>query len=277
MINARIKELVTETFFRLTGRNRSPWRAQEKLDLLYVLGSGSTHDDLELRYSLRSIEKYCKNYGRIIVVGRKPEWLTNVEFIPCDDNMGSAHKNMMKKILWAVHHQSCHISDWFVVQADDHFYTRPYDFRKISNYYKDELPRTLEECDFDDQYKISMVDTYHYLKKKGYPTKNGSMHCGFLFNRSLMLQLESELFAPGFYKQFGIESFTVMASALNKHLHIPYRYRKDCKVRSFLGEKGLVEKIDGNFCFSIYDRAFQHALLPILQRWYPEPSKYEKF
>lgn len=245
------------------------------MDLLYVLGNGSKHDDVELRFSLRSIEKWCKGYDRIFVVGRKPDWLTNVEFYPCEDDMGAAHKNMMKKILLACNETD--ISNWFVSQSDDHFYVRPYDFKKTGVYHKGEIHTMMANQNQSEEYVRSMLDTCEYLKERGYGTLNGSQHCGCLFYKPLILQLQEELFKPGFDLQYGIEPSSTMANALVKHMKKKYVYRRDCKVSEFHGEQHLKEIIGDNFCFSIYDRAFQYLILPILKRWYPEPSKYELY
>lgn len=244
----------------------------KKQDQLYVLGNGSRHNDIELRFSLRSLEQNCKGYGRIFVVGRKPEWLTNVDFIPCEDNMGAAHKNIMKKILLACESD---ISDWFTLQADDHFYVRPYDFRRNRPYNKGELKPALAELEDVTEYRLSMVDTYHYLHDNGLPTMNGSQHCGCVFNKTLVQKLEDELFRPTLDYKYGIEPSSLMSACINKYLGIPYEYRKDIKISEFCGEQDLRGRIGDNFCFSIHDRAFQNLILPILQRWFPKPSIYE--
>ena len=46
------------------------------MDMLYILGNGSKHDNQELRWSLRSLEKYGRNVGSIAIVGEPPEWLS---------------------------------------------------------------------------------------------------------------------------------------------------------------------------------------------------------
>lgn len=243
------------------------------MDLLYLLGHGSRHDNVEIRYSLRSIEKYCKGYDRVFVVGQCPEWLRNVEYIPCPDDQGYSHKNMMKKILHAC--KNSDISEDFVMQADDHFYVRPYDFRDIKPYEKGELRSELWHPDRDTVYQQSIVDTRKWLEKHGYPYRNGSQHCGMWFKKSLWLQIEEEMLKPAFIFPYGLESSSIMAAALNKHLGIPYEYRKDCKVGNFGNEDDLKAKIGDNFCFSIYDIAFCSGIERILAKWYPNKSKYE--
>lgn len=50
--------------------------------IIPLLYSGSTWDNNELRYCLRSLEKNFKEEFRIIIIGDKiPDWLINIEFI----------------------------------------------------------------------------------------------------------------------------------------------------------------------------------------------------
>lgn len=244
------------------------------MDLLYLLGSGSRHNNVELKYSLRSIEMYCTGYKRVFLVGEKPEWITNVEYFPSDDLYDCTHKNMMKKILDACHYTD--ISEDFVMQGDDHFYVRPYDFSKIVPYEKGELPTQFKDREVAPKYRTSLIDTRNWLISHGYPYMNGSQHCGMWFRKSLFLEIESELLLPAFGFKYGLESSSIMSAALNKHLGIPYEHRKDCKIKDFSSEEHLQERIGDNFCFSIYDGAFNNGIEYILDKWYPKKSKYEK-
>lgn len=47
------------------------------MDIIYSIGSGSTWDNNELRYSLRSLDMYGKSYDRVFVVGNIPEFLSD--------------------------------------------------------------------------------------------------------------------------------------------------------------------------------------------------------
>ena len=41
------------------------------MDVLYYIGVGSMRNNMELRLSLRAIEKHCKDLGKVYVVGNK--------------------------------------------------------------------------------------------------------------------------------------------------------------------------------------------------------------
>lgn len=243
-------------------------------DLLYIVGSGSKHNDVELRYSLRSIEANCKGYDRVFVVGRKPAWLTGVEFIPCDDVYDCTHKNMMRKILVACHQSD--ISEDFVMQGDDHFYIKPYDFSLVQPYEKGELPTKFKEHEIAPNYRTSLIQTRDFLISHGLPFRNASQHCGQPFRKSLVFRYEEELFIPAFAFPYGLESSSIMAAILVHEGVYEYTYRHDCKFSHFNNEQHLLERIGDDFCFSIYDRAFEFGLENILNKWFPQKSKWER-
>ena len=244
------------------------------MDLLYILGSGSKHNDTELRYSLRSIQANCTGYNRIWLVGRKPTWMNDrILFVPCDDPYDCTHKNMMHKILKVCHDTD--ISDDFIMQGDDHFYVKPYDFTHVQPYEKGELPTCFKSPEIAPNYRTSLMDTRNHLIAHGYPYRNASQHCGQPFRKSIILQVESELFTPAFNYPYGLESSSLMAAALVKHAGMQYQYRHDCKFSHFDSEQDLLARIGSDFCFSIYDRAFEFNLESILQKWCPNPSPVE--
>jgi hypothetical protein len=243
----------------------------KELDILYVVGDGSLYDDAELRYSLRSIEKNCEGFGRVFIVGKLPRFVKNVVHIPCDDPYDEAHKNIAYKIAHAVHNSN--LSEDFAVLSDDHFYVRPYDFRTIAPYCKGDLPVDAKN---KSGYWRSLTDTRRWLTAHGYPAKNGSQHCGHWYKRSLFLQVEKEMLAPGYDFAHGIEPHSVMLNAMRLYLDIKPVERKDIKIIEFKDTADLKAQIGGAFCFSISDSAMACGLKRILGRWYPKKSRWEK-
>ena len=58
------------------------------MDIVYIIGSGSKWQDNELRYSLRSIEKFGGNFGEVYIVGdRLPPFIdpSTVRYLPVKD------------------------------------------------------------------------------------------------------------------------------------------------------------------------------------------------
>lgn len=179
----------------------------------------------------------------------------------------------MHKILFACHNTD--ISEDFVMQGDDHFYVKHYDFNDVKPYEKGALPTCFKAREIAPKYRTSLIDTRQWLIKHGYPFMNGSQHCGQPFKKSLFLEIEDTLLKPAFDFHYGLESSSIMCAALNKHLGIPYEYREDKKIKNFTSEEHLKQRIGDSFCFSIYDGAFDNGIEGILESWYPQKSKYE--
>lgn len=103
------------------------WEAPASLpDLVYIVRSGENE---ELRYSLRSIDKFADGLFRNVwVVGTGlPAWLHGVNVLPVKDlgaiDGRSKHVNMRRKIRAAC--DVSEISDHFLLLNDDYFLTKP--------------------------------------------------------------------------------------------------------------------------------------------------------
>ena len=244
----------------------------EKKDLLYVLGTGSKHDNIELRYSLRSIEKYCTNYGRIFVIGADPGFLSDkVIYIPHEDlNCCYKHTNILTNIQIAAF--TTDISDNFVLQSDDHFYIKPYDFGTMPVYHKGYLKDEYEEKDI---YKASLSMTKHILERYDYPIYNCSQHCGTLLNKDTIAKINRTLIYDAYQTYECAEPTCLISNVMLKEFNITPEHRKDIKIFDFNGREEFDSIIKDNFCFSIYDEAFDCGIEDILQELYPNKSKYE--
>jgi hypothetical protein len=88
----------------------------------YIMGPDN---GLELRYALRSIEKNFKhNNYEIIVIGEKPNWLTNVNHVPftrIENRDFRAFEDQIMKLYVAL--TECFLSNDFIWTYDDTYFT----------------------------------------------------------------------------------------------------------------------------------------------------------
>ena len=89
------------------------------MDLVYIVKNDERNDDL--KYSLRSMARFYPDY-KIWIVGYKPSWIQNVEYIPVKQT-GSKWKNSVENIKAAC--QCEEISDDFILMNDDFFCIKP--------------------------------------------------------------------------------------------------------------------------------------------------------
>lgn len=245
------------------------------MDLLYVVGTGSKYNNDELKYSLRSVEKNCTGYDRIFIVGYKPDFLNdNVIHIPCNDRSDVyKHWNMLNKIKVSV--DTTDISDNFVLQSDDHFYCKPYDFNKIQIYHRSEIIREVPKLCSNPRFKTAMVETRKLLEKHNLPTIQTSAHCGTWFNKTIFKSIEDTLIKEALENYWGCEPTCLVEAVMQKELGIKPVPRKDVKINKDASIEAALLRIGDNFCFSVNDRGFQ-LMLPYLQQKFPNKSKYEK-
>ena len=133
------------------------------MDLVYIVKESERNEDL--RYSLRSIAKFLPDH-KVWIVGYKPSWVQNVEYIPVKQNAGK-WRNSVKNIEAAC---SCEeISEDFVLMNDDFFAIKPID----------NLEKSIELClgslDKSVQKHQVSVGTWHKAFKYVYDLLN-SLH-----------------------------------------------------------------------------------------------------
>lgn len=157
-------------------------------DILYIVGKGfSDWRNNELRYSLRSIAKYGKGVGKVVVCGYCPYWLNTDEVLclPLQDTTTNKHYNITRCIDYAIEHGD--LTERFLYSSDDHYYTQPTDFDKYPVYWRGyDLPDTMPE---DARwYDITLKSTHDCLQAMGLPTRFYAWHGNTWFNTRLWQQ-----------------------------------------------------------------------------------------
>jgi len=160
------------------------------MDILYIVGKDSKCDNMELRWGLRSIDKYGIGVDRVYVCGECPQWLSDeVIKIPCDDiNKDTIHptqkaQNIANKLLYAVDNSD--IGSEFLVSMDDHFYTKDVDFNEYPYYVKYTNSPFLPEVKTPkmNEYTKWLVDCKNRLDELGLPTFHFTLHRNMRISR----------------------------------------------------------------------------------------------
>ncbi len=159
-----------------------------KIDILYIVGKGcSEWRNNELRYSLRSIEKYGQNVGKVFIAGFVPYWVdTNVvHAVPVKDETDNKHYNILHAIEEAI--RTGELSECFLYSSDDHYYTQPVDFAEYPIYWRGKsLPDTLPAK--PRWYDITLKSTHDVLAAMSLPTHFFAWHGNTWFNTRIWQQ-----------------------------------------------------------------------------------------
>lgn len=221
------------------------------MDILYYIGSGSHHNNRELMYSLRSLEKHCKDIDNVWIVGNKPHFLSNsVKYLWVEDS-GEWWQNAYRKTMAAI---DAGISRDFLLMNDDFYMLNDFYAEKYPNYHRGEINDTV-----NNKYQEVIVSTKKILQKLGKPFKHYGVHCPMRINAEKYKQLAK--FYSGEYSDT-----PVSARCLYGNLFCRGKQIKDCK-----GDK-IKENETG--CYSTKDWINEN-MFNELEKLFPTPSKWE--
>jgi len=234
------------------------------IDILYIKGPVSQNYDEEMRYSLRSLEKYVEDYGRVFITGDCPLFVDKSKVIhTLERDIGVPSINHWWKVSQTI--KKTDISQKFVLMYDDIFFVKPTKLSEYPFYQKGKL----EDKPFDGIYRRSCGTAYEWLKHHGYTTSDCELHVPCVYDRDEFLELD-KIFDKIKDKP---EGMVVRSIYGNKFKHsLPYR--KDIKIR--LSTEGVEQMVGDADCFSVSDWVFMCNTYNWLREKFPERSKFEK-
>jgi hypothetical protein len=250
------------------------------MDILYIVGKNKSKCfDWELRFSLRGIEKYGKNVGRVFVAGYCPYWLSDkVIKVPVDDvypepmNIVEKHINMLSVILHVV--DTTDIDDEFLISMDDHFYIRETDFDNYP-FYSRFFPETMRD-DFPPSitpYHMFLNETRNLCLKHKLSCKNLTLHRNMHMSRKIINECRNELntiikqkipcehmmfLLNYWYTKYGFEITPTLDTKI-----------KNIKNRWLINPQRTEVVSTSNF-------EYDSPMFREISKLYPEESKYEK-
>lgn len=157
------------------------------IDLVYPLKrrKGSKTEDIELRFSLRSVARFLRMPVRnVYVVGHRPRWLTNVVHVEMGDDTGDKALNLQVK-----YRRMCEIpglSDPFLLLDDDHIFLRPTSETPLHT--KGMLTELCDEYD-GRPYGIYLRNALTLLAARGLPRRNYQIHFPLLIDHAHLLDV----------------------------------------------------------------------------------------
>lgn len=250
------------------------------MTIVYTVGDGSTHGDVELKWSLRSIAVNGRGVDRVAIVGHIPDFVNRdaVACVEMPDPTKAKHFNIFAKAKRAV--EELGLRDEFLVSSDDHIYTGIVDFASYPRLYQGDAKG---RKDFPPDKKLNawweaLVDTRALLDKCGLPHFNTRGHFNTYFDPEYLKPLECMMTAspaPG----IGFEHSLIMGNLKLYHEpHLRSRLVKmsDCKLDKLAGVDEFTDKISTRPVVSIGDGVFSCAgFVEKMELMFPDKCKYE--
>lgn len=240
------------------------------IDCLIPLGTGSRHQDFELRMCLRSIEKHLKGVGNVFLVGEKPDWVQNVIHIPAKDNPNNWNRarNIYDKILFGIRYdysdfyEHISLSDNFLFMNDDHYLLNDYEAGEFPYYHRG----SIRGMDYgNNRPQVMQMDNTDRLFVRS--IKDFDIHCPIIYNKE---KFPKSSFNKWPEHGYGIKS---MYCAVNQ---IEGEEMADLKFKEPLMKESIYRALEGRDWFSIGDKCLKSgAMKEVLETIYPDKSKYE--
>ena len=237
----------------------------KKIDVLYIKGKPSPNNDIEMLYSLRSLESFTKDYGRIFVTGELPTYVDpdKVIFTP-EEDIGCPMINHWWKVTKTI--EKTDIGENFVLMYDDIFFVKQTELATYPFYQKGQLG---ESQTGGILYKASLANAKHWLERNGYTTFDHELHMPCIYNRNNFMDMKN-IYEPMKDKNPAMAIRSVYA---NMFLNNQPR-KEDVKIRA---ANEYVEQITADSdCFSVSDQVFTCHAEPWLKQKLTHKSRWEK-
>lgn len=233
------------------------------MDVLYILGKGSPFNNEELKYSLRSLERYGQNIDRLILVGEKPDFLDydKVVHLPFNES-GVKDYRIASKILHAC--TTGTVTSNFLFCNDDFFFMKPFDCNAFPYYHQGQLYHGNTSTGYSDHLKL----TRDYLKSKGKPKFHFDVHCPIIYNAQKFMYLNDAW-------NYSRETIGMVVKSTYANLHeITGTAYRDAKLKQLISLTDF-HAIERNECFSIYDQAWKKGVEPYMMQNFQTKSQWE--
>jgi len=240
------------------------------VDLVFPLRTFSAHEDnLELRYALRSIEKYLTGYRNIIVVSKAaPTWLKNVTVIDAFDDSQRKEMNFFAAILASATRSD---ADYIQVWCDDFAILRELDAGNVLplSSRRDLTDNPGGSTDWQRRLKL----TADALFKRNRPTMNFESHTPGMFERQKFIALAEEfkserLTAPG------VTCYSLYHNYYGSRA-LPMNTFKATFENDAGGIDAVRDRCDGKFYLGYNDKGFDSGVKGFLSQTFPTPSRFE--
>ena len=233
------------------------------MDIVYIY-KNSPNNGEELRYSLRSVEKYVRDVGTIIICGDKPDFIDTdlVMYIDAKD-IGAPMTNHWWKVLNAFERTgACKLA----LMYDDIFFVKPTFLSHYPFYQKGKLEDNQEG---GEHYRQTLKNAQMLLESNCCDTYNHELHVPCVYDADNFKELGFWFFTM----KDDCQSAAVRSIYGNRFRH-KQPYRGDIKIKDKMVR---VEDVIGCAdCFSCSDDAFSGNVLEFLKKEFPKKSEWEK-
>ena len=158
------------------------------MDIVYILKEEENNTDL--RYSLRSVAKYCSGFNNIWFSGYKPSWVKNAAGYIKTSQCGTKWQNALQNVVNACNTDE--ISEDFILFNDDFFALKPVNLSTELNFCRGTIEEAVMHwiCTAQSPWKRAFWQTKELLTKLNCEhLMDFTLHIPMIINKSNFLQM----------------------------------------------------------------------------------------
>ena len=233
-------------------------------DIVIPLGNGSPFDNEELRFALRSVERFVEDRGQVWILSDcAPDWLQNVRILPVpDQHRGNKDANILDKLIFAS--KVPEVSETFIFLSDDQAFLAPFHAETAKTVFNPRSWRFFAEGSI--RWHRRMMATFAYLAERGIRLPyNFDAHVPVVYRKQdfQLLKGVDYVRGPGFCVN------TLLCGLLKRRGELP-----QAVVKAHVESGDSAVNMFGKQ-FAGYNNAGFPVLRPYLQELFPEKSRYE--
>ena len=243
----------------------------DAVDAVFVIGTGSSNANEELRYALRNLDEHCRFIRDVYICGECPPWIdrSSVIHLKWPDRFRHAKDaNIIDKLRHACEHPG--IAKRVLFCSDDQFQTRPCTW-------DDFAPRYLRRYFSSDKWYSSMHRVWHSRLRKTLErevARRRSAGIGtnsvFYYQPHIWMQIDRDSFIEyAKWSQYDRRDDTIIASGYFNFVEACGRQDFD---HVFIGSG---DRVVPNVTHVAYNDSSYGAAMAILKTLFPNPSRFE--
>lgn len=255
------------------------------MDALYLYRHSAAHD-LEIRYSLRSVEKYLPYIRKVWILGDRPHFLSDetslVEHVP--------HAYVARIANYRLPVRNLFLQTFLgslIPTIDHEFLAFCDDYLLIDHVSETEIrkDRVLEDLDRlptrgKGVWKDALWRTYDLLKRFGYPAYNFETHCPTYLTKTRVLEAFCEF--RDFVTEdryYGPLAFTTIQNYAAKRGRVELEWIAEAQCRAAFyaptDYASIKTQCEGRKFLNFNDAGLNDDMRRYLQEKFPTPSVYE--
>lgn len=241
-----------------------------KIDVVYKLGVGSKYNDLELKYSLRSLSNF-KDLGKVYIIGHKPNWIKNVIHFPLQD-VFTANKdaNLINKLILAT--QDKDLSRTFLNFSDDQLLMKECSLKDFQIPYYDNTLINFQPDQKLGRWKTRLKNTIRALQERGFSANCYEAHIPVLIIKDLFIQT---VFQYPYPEGQGMCGNTLYFNSIGEQgKQLPQGHA--CRIEGLIEDYNTLKTLcEGRLHFNYAEASINANLFLFLQNNFPNKSIYE--